>query len=234
MPILGAMQSASIRLMGQRPTVFFGASQNFEIEISDLVNEVAKDVVASADWQDLIAINAITGDGTTTEFDLPDDYDKMVVTTGVQDTSSWFWGYWAMTDINQFLYQESIGFQPYPGGWIIYGGKIRFVPAPPTDQNATFPYVSKNYARDAGTLETKPEFTSDTDEFLLPDRLLTLGLVWRWRENKKLDFTGDQEAFMKAISEYAAKDKGTRVYRRGSYTRIPGTYTAWPWALGGA
>lgn len=234
MPILAAMQSAAIRLMGQRPSVFFGASQNFEIEISDLVNEVAKDVVASADWQALIGIGVLTGDGSTTEFDLPADYEKMTVTAGVQDTTAWFWGYWAMTDINQFLYQESIGFQPYPGGWIIYGGKMRFVPAPPTDQNATFPYVSKNYARDAGTLETKPAFTSDGDEFLLPERLLTLGLVWRWRENKKLDFTGDQEAFMKAIGEYAAKDKGTRIYRRSGYMRLPGTYPAWPWALGPA
>lgn len=232
MPILAAMQSAAIRLMGQRPSVFFGASGKFEAEISDLVNEVARDVAASADWQALTVIGVLTGDGSTTEFDLPADYDRMLVSAEVQDTTAWFWGYRAMTDLNQFLYEGSIGFQPLPGGWIIYGGKMRFVPAPPSDQNATFPYISRNYARDAGTLATKAAFTSDTDEFLLPDRLLTLGLVWRWRENKKLDFTGDQEAFTKAISEYASKDKGTRIYRRTGYARIPGTYPAWPWPLG--
>lgn len=232
MTILAAMQSAAIRLMGQRPSVFFGSSQNFEIEISDLVNEVAKDICASHDWQALTQICTLQGDGTETEFDLPDDYDRMVVATGVQDTSSWFWGYAAFTDINAFLYQEAMGFQPFPGGWIIYGGRMRFAPAPTTEQNATFPYVSTNYARDTATLALKPAFTADTDDFLLPDRLLTLGLVWRWRENKKLDFSGDQEAFTKALGEYAARDKGSRVYRRTSYRRIPGTYPAWPWELG--
>lgn len=234
MAILAAMQSAAIRLMGQRPSVFFGSSQNFELEITDLVNEVARDVIASADWQALITVGTIEGDGTSTEFDLPDDYDKMTVSAEVQDTTAWFWGYGAVSDINAFIYREASGFQPYPGGWIIYGGKIRFAPAPAEGQNATFPYVSKNYARDSGTLQTKVAFTSDADEFLLPERLLTLGLVWRWRENKKLDFTGDQEAFMKAISEYASKDKGTRIFRRGGYRSIPGTHAAWPWQLGPA
>src|SRR3546814_5464552 len=57
-----------------------------------------------------------------------------------------------------------------------------------------------------------------SDTFLLPERLLTLGLVWRWRENKKLDATGDQEAFIKALDEYAAKDKGSRVIRSEEHT----------------
>src|SRR3546814_14852216 len=67
-----------------------------------------------------------------------------------------------------------------------------------------------------------------SDTFLLPERLLTLGLVWRWRENKKLDATGDQEAFIKALDEYAAKDKGSRVIRSRSRLRLPGTHIAWP------
>src|SRR3546814_14673647 len=72
-----------------------------------------------------------------------------------------------------------------------------------------------------------------SDTFLLPERLLTLGLVWRWRENKNLDATGDQEAFIKALDEYAAKDKGSRVIRSRSRLSLPGPHIDWPYELGG-
>lgn len=233
MAVLEAMQSAAIRLVGQRPTTFFGSSNQFETEITDLVNEVAQDVAKYQDWQALVRIGTVTGDGTTTEFPLPADYDRMLVDTEVADLSSWFWGYGTYFDISQFLYDEARGFTGFPGGWIIYGDRLRFSPAPTDGQTATFPYITKDWARAASTAP-KAAFTADDDTFLLAERLLTLGLVWRWRENKKLDASGDQEAFIKALDEYGAKDKGARVVRRNYYRAFPGTYTAWPWELGPA
>jgi hypothetical protein len=111
---------------------------------------------------------------------------------------------------------KAFGPMPTPGGWIVYDNAIHFYP-PPT-QLATYPYITKNWARDFSTAP-KSEFTDDRDEFLLPERLLTLGLIWRWRENKKLDAAGDQEAFIKALDEYGAKDGGSKVMRYGSSGR---------------
>lgn len=234
MAILTAMQSAAIRLMGQRPNAFFGASNNFELEIADLVNEVAEDIAASHDWQALISFHDITGDGEEADFDLPSDYQRMLLNSDMLDSAGWAWGYQRYGDINAFRYAQTHNFGASPGGWAIYGGQFHFQPAPADAAVASFPYISKNFARDAATAEGKPAFTIDSDEFLLPERLLSLGLIWRWRENKKLDSTGDQEAFAKAISEYASRDKGSRVFRRGSGLALRGTYPAWPWALGPA
>lgn len=231
MAILAAMQSATMRVMGQRPTAFFGGSGNLEAEMCDWVNEVAADVAKYQDWQALVRVGTITGDGTTAAFDLPDDYDRMLLNSSLADLSSWFWGYGAYTDINAFLFAEARDFQGFPGGWIIYGNQLRFSPAPADAQTATFPYITKDWAT-AFSTAPKAQFDSDTDNFLLPERLLTLGLVWRWRENKKLDAGGDQEAFIKALDEYAAKDGGSRIYRRSSRRGFPGTHPAWPWELG--
>lgn len=229
MTILSAMQSAAVRLVGQRPSTFFGASGNFEAEICDWVNEVGQDVAKYQDWQALVRTATVTGDGATTEFALPNDYDRMLQNASVADLTSWFWGFGAYSDINAFLYAQAQGFTGYPGGWIIYANKLRFAPAP--TQVATYPYITKNWAVDASTTP-KAAFTADGDTFVLPERLLTLGLVWRWRENKKLDASGDQEAFVKALDEYAAKDGGAKVYRRNSRSALPGTHLAWPYALG--
>lgn len=233
MAILAALQSAAIRLIGRKPATFYGAGAGmaFELEIADLVNEVAQDIAKYRDWQALIRLATVTGDGTTTEFDLPDDYDRQLQNAEIQQVDGWFWGFRHFGDINGFVSAEARGFQPYPGGWIIYGDKLRFSPVTPADQVATYPYITKNWAVSAGGT-VKAAFDSDTDTFALPERLLTLGLVWRWRENKRLDSTGDMEAFTKALDEYAAKDGGSRIIRRNSRRHFPGTYPAWPWELG--
>ncbi len=229
MTIYGAMLSAAIRLVGQRPSVFFGSSNVFEIEICDLVNEVARDILASHDWQGLTKIKTLTANGSTS-FPRPADYDRMALVADMQRPDFWMWGYYHASDINEFMEIQESGFQGVPGAWTMIGNEFSFFPAPSGD--AKFAYISKNYAIDAATLESKAEFDADTDQFVLPERLLTLGLVWRWREQKKLDFSGDQEAFMKAMSEESAKDKGSRVIRKGSRFRVPGSYPAWGGFLG--
>jgi hypothetical protein len=229
MTIYGAMLSAAIRLVGQRPSVFFGSTGVFEIEICDLINEVAKDILASHDWQGLTKIHGITADGTDS-FPKPDDYDRMALVADMQRPETWLWGYYHAADINEFMAWQDSGFQGFPGAWTLVGDRFTFSPIPSGE--AKFAYISNEYAIDNVSLTRRDVFEADTDGFVLPERLLTLGLVWRWREQKKLDFTGDQEAFAKALSEEAGKDKGSRVIRKGSRVRFRGTFPAWSGAIG--
>lgn len=233
MSILPALKSAALRLVGRQPSVFFGAAGQFEQEICDIANEVAADVAHYHDWQGLVRFATITGDGVAGEFDLPADYDRMLLTSRVHDVAGWAWGYRQYDDLNAYLAQEGRSFSPHPGGWVILGGKLRFSPTPAAGRQARFAYLSRDYAVDASTA-SKPAFDADSDSFLLPDRLLTLGIVWRWRENKKLDAAGDQEAFIKALDEYATKDGGARVFERRARRAFPGTHLAWPYELGPA
>jgi len=227
--LLDALQSAALRLIGRKPSQFIGVTSVFEMEMCDLVNEVAQDVAKYQDWQALVRVAEIVGDGSTEVFDLPPDYDRQLQNSAVQGNATWAWGYRRFTDINVFLFDQTRGFSGFPGGWIIYGDKVRFAPAP--SGSAVYPYITNAWAKSAD-MAAKQAFTADTDLFLLPERLLTLGLVWRWRENKKLDASGDQEAFIKALDEYAAKDKGARVYRSSARRSFPGTHLAWPYELG--
>lgn len=234
MAILQALQSAALRLTGSRPSVFFSSTEQLEAELVDLINEAARDICATQDWQALTAVKTFTGDGTEETFPIPSDYQRMLLDADMQDLNNWAWGYGHVTDINQFLYRKARGFEPYPGAWIMYGGQFHFSPAPPTGQTATFPYISKNYAIDNDGV-AKAEFTKDDDTFVIEggERLLTLWLVWRWRENKKMDSTGDQENFVKAISELGSKDAGSRIIRRNwSGLNRYNWVHAWPWELG--
>ena len=234
MSVLTALQSAAIRLIGRKPSVFFSSQNQFEMELVDLVNDAANDIMQYNDWQSLVGIANFTGDGTISSFDIPEGYDRMMLTAEVQDLNNWVWGYQHVPSVNDFIRIQARELGPYPGIWCIFDEKFNFYPAPPAGQLATFPYISKNYALASDTTTTKPAFTADDDTFRIRngESLLTLWIIWRWRENKKLDYTGDQENFTLAIDQLAAKDRGSRVYRsRSSYIR--GNFkTAWPYQLG--
>lgn len=234
MSVLAAMQAAAQRLVGYKPTTFFGSSETFENDLCDLVNEVATDAMEYRDWQALTRIYDLTGDGTTTAFPLPADYDRMLIDSEILDGPSWLFGFTHIADMNQFIFLRERGFQPTPGGWSIFGDMLNFVPTPSANQTATFPYITKNVVRISGgnVSNDKPSFTDDTDSFLLPERLLTLGLVWKFRQNKGLMREGDDTAYADALSFYGAKDGGSNVIRRSSRLRFGNIPLAWPWPLG--
>lgn len=232
MSALTALQNAAVRLIGGKPTTFFSSTATFEMEMTNLLNEVATDICKTADWQGLTKIHTITGDGATTAFDKPSDYDRMLLGQDMSDSASWFWNYTNVPDMTTWITIQNgfyLGATP-PGWWMLFGDQFQFAPAPADGSRAMFPYISNLIARDNNG-EPKSSFTTDSDTFVLDERLLTLGVIWKWRELKNLDFAGDQANFEKAFSEAATRDKGSRVIRKGA-PRFGNVPIAWPWELG--
>lgn len=230
MSIISALQSATIRLVGTRPTAFFSATRGIEAELSNLSNEVAADIVKAHDWRVLTKLYSMAGDGSATEFDLPDDYDRMAKKTNVWSTA-WQGMYFdRATDLDEWYYNQQFSNSGAPGWWIILGGKFNIYPAPANGSDAQFYYVSNNFGTDnAG--DPIAAFTQDDDNFVLPDRLLTLGLIWRWRAQKRLEYAEDMANYEKALSEFISEDKGSRVLREPS-SRGLNVRLAYPGNLG--
>jgi len=236
MTILSALQSAMVRLVGRRPNTIFSTTNQTELELADLATEVATDIMKSHEWQALTKIETIVGDGVATAFDKPSDYDRMCQGQAMHDGNSWFWNYTPAADLNEWLYLQSGGWEALnPGWWILLENQFQFYPAP--SGNAPYPYISKNFARSApasgtGIITPKAAFTADDDTFLLDDRLITLGVIWRYREQKGMGYAEDMATYEMALSQEQARDKGSRVIRRNSRNVPSGVSTGWPWPLG--
>jgi len=201
------------------------------MELADLANEVAKDIAKSHDWQALTKVATFTGDGTTTDFSPPSDYDRMMIRSDLLDTASFAWGYSRIRDVNEWLLLTQEGLEATPGSWIFFGNLFQFVPAPAASSTTKFPYISNGIVTPSSGKD-EIQFLRDDDAFKLPERLLTLGVIWRWREQKKLDAATEQAAFEKAFNEYAGRDKGSRILFEGP-ARFPATVTtAFPGTLG--
>lgn len=231
MTLLTAAQSAAIRLIGRKPTTFFSSTAPFELEITDLANEVARDVMKANDWRSITKLKQMTGDGTTVGFDLPSDYDRMLVKGEVHSASCTTWSFQPAPDLDFWRNLLNGLGSANPGFWIILEGQMQFQPVVASGETAQFYYISKNVVRDENSV-LKQTFTTDSDSFVFDERLLTLGLIWRWRAQKRLEYAEDMANYEKALAEIIGRDKGSRVISVGQPTWPGSVGMAYPFSLG--
>ena len=221
MTVLSAIQSASVRLNEPRPQFAFSDSTQYAVEVTELANETAVAIAKAADWRKLHKLYTFTGTGQTA-FPLPSDYDRMPLKASMFSTRSRL-PLVQVQSIDDWLQLQILPVVGYPGRWILTGGLIELLPTLMQGEEVKFYYITKNIVSG-----DKPRFTDDADEFMLSERLLTLGLIWRFRALKGLDYGEDLKNYDIALSEEAGRDKGSRTVAIGA-PRIPaGIELAYP------
>lgn len=235
MSFLTAAKSAVLRsnLKGGNPlSSFFSSTGRTEQEFCDLANEVVTEIIKAHDWRSLVKQHNMVGDGVTTAFDLPSDYDRMPKNADVGRMNWYTWGYVDAPDLN--FWNDLINglASPSPGYWIMLGGQMQFIPPVSANTTAEFYYISKAAVIDGDSGERKNEFSKDTDTFVLDEKLLTLGLIWKWRQMKRVDYSEDLRNYEIRIEQLSGEDKGARVIRMGKSAIDYNASYAYPRNLG--
>lgn len=228
MTVLTACQEAAVELSQDEPSALFSASagDKFARELRVQANKSAVAIMKAYDWQILTKRATITGDGADESFPLPPDYARMALKTNLASSASNI-DLVKVVDLDQWDYYHNHLGTAVPGYWIVLGGELQIFPAPATGVVHSYYYISKNVVSG-----NKPAFTADDDTFVLPERLLTLSIIWRWRASKRMEYAEDMANFNIAFGEETATDKGSRVLVAGRQ-RIPyGAQTAYPRPLG--
>ena len=96
-------------------------------------------------------------------------------------------------------------------------------------ETVTFMYVKNVFAKSAASVE-QDCFKADDDEFLLPDRLLRLGLIWQWRESKGLPYAEDMMTYEEVMAKEVRSERGSKVLVVGG-NKLRGYKTAYPHAI---
>lgn len=232
MTLLTACQNAAVELLGKKPVTIFSATDTFSLEMQTLANVVARDIAKSHDWQLLVSMYTITGDGVTSAFPLPPNYDRMLLDTNLYDKVNWAWGYFRIVRLDEWMLMKVRDWGLVnPGAWTMIGGNLEFLPAPQDTAQAQFLYI-KNEIVTAADGTPKATFTRDDDSFVLDEQLLTRALVWRWREMKRLDASTDEANFQKVFGDIAGREAGSQVIRTPSrWMPLRGRF-AYPYGLG--
>lgn len=222
MSVLSAAQSAAIRLSQTKPSSLFSATDTFAIEMGDLANEAALAIAKAHDWQALTKLATMQGDASTIAFNLPADYDRMLIKAKLHSKRYRTAVFRAARDLDEWLYLNDFLVTGTPGNWVILGGQMQIFPAMGTDETARFYYISNIISGN------KTAFSADGDPFALSERLLTLALIWRWRAMKRLEYAEDLQNYEIALSEEINRDKGSHIVTVGRERFKTGLEIAWP------
>ena len=108
----------------------------------------------------------------------------------------------------------------------IRGGDLLITPTPAAGLTFAFEYQTTNWILDVDGTTTKSAFTADTDTFLLPEKLLLLGLRWRWAAEKGLNYSELFQTYENQVKDMMGRDGGAdRLYADNEKMRLaPGIY----------
>jgi len=101
--------------------------------------------------------------------------------------------------------QKSLGVTAGFPRYRIMSNSLYLLPAPAAGETITFEY--QKFVVVAANNSLKEYFSVDTDTCLIPDRLLLLGLRWRWLETKGLPSASAGLQFSNALETILARER---------------------------
>lgn len=89
----------------------------------------------------------------------------------------------------------------------IISDAINFYPSPTAGQTCAFEYITRNWVT-TSTAGASSVWTNDADTPKINDQLIILGLIWRWKQAKKLDYAEDFAKYERRVTDAMSRDAG--------------------------
>lgn len=206
-----------------KPDALYGASTEDAAVLGELFNEVAETLMLAYTWQEIQGRHTITGDGSTTAWSLPSDFDRMDAKSKLY-SSNFAAPLQKISSLDKWIELDTLTAATVHPRWIIYGGQLHIKDALATGVTVEFPYIKNTPVLDADGITYQETFDADTDTFVLNDKLLRLGVIWHWREQNGLPYAEDLESFEVLKAKLITSNKGSETLAMGR-PRIPAGVT---------
>lgn len=205
MSLLTLTQAACDRIGLPRPSVVVGSSDTQVRQLFGLAQQEGIDLARRGPWQELIKEKTITATATETQSNaIPSDFERMIEGT--------FWNrtqdrrvVGPLTPQKWQMLQTGL-YSLVWDAFRIRGTEILMSPVPTANDSLAYEYVSKNWcANAAGTVE-RSAWAADDDAGLLDEELMTVGVVWRFRKAKGLDYSEEFRSYELLVARKLAND----------------------------
>lgn len=235
MSILSVVQDAAPKLGIARPTQLIADTGSTSLELQATLAEVAAMIRDRYDWEVFKSLGTFTGDGVVLVFNKPADYERMIVNGELWPSSSPFTPLTHITDSNLWLGMVTQSMISVVGAWTILGDQFQIrmggssVPLPLATTVSFYYITDKQFADNSGV--AKAAISADNDVFRLDERLLKLGLIYRWKEDKGRPFAADEARFEDALAIAIGNNKGPKILHLGARRSPIAADIAWPWPV---
>lgn len=207
MSLLTCVQDACDRIGLPRPTVVIGSSDTQIRQFLGLAQQEGKELARRGPWQELTKERTFTATATELQTGaIPTDFDRLVEGS--------FW--------NRSQDRRVVGpltpqrWQALQTGlyslvwdaFRIRGGDILMTPAPTAGDTLAFEYITTHWLTNADGSIHRSSWTADDDVGLLDEELMTLGITWRFRKAKGLDYSEEYRTYEQRVERKLSNDGG--------------------------
>lgn len=204
MSLLSIVQDAAIDLSQPVPDAVVSATDPAVRLMLRAAQEEGRSLAGRHSWQVLTTEHTFTTAAADEQTDsIPSDFDRLIIESMFnRDRNRRVWG---PLDSNQWQsYQASLVTRVDPA-YRIRGDIILITPTPAAGETVAYEYISKNWCQDSdGTAQATWE--SDSDTAKLNEAAMTLGVVWRWRKAKGLDFLAAEREYERIVGDLILRD----------------------------
>lgn len=233
--LLELVQDCADRIGLPRPSGVIGQTDAQTRMLLQLIQQEGREQARRHTWQALTFQKTFPSLAQESQTDaIPDDFDRMVPETFWNRTNQWMVSGPLTAQEYADIVARSV--QPVRQAFRIRGNAILMQPTPSAGETMAFEYVSKFWAGATGsTTPTLTGFSADSDIAYLDDELMRLGLVWRFKRARGLDYGEDFNAYERLLAQLSGRDGSRRILDMGKtqYTRVPRPPVApdWSWNL---
>lgn len=206
-PIAEYMNAAAIECAVPRPAGWVAATGTNETVLKAFLQDTTREVIRRNDWKQLTTSFDLVGSGAES-FSLPTDFLRLA--TG-----------------DNAVYENAPNERPCvpvhrDGDWVelksrnwsgvqrffrLRGNEIDFFQPVPTGGIVTLSYTSRNWTTKADGTTPSDAWSADTDVSLLPGHILQLGVVWRFRRHKGLQYLDRKVEYEAELARAIADDR---------------------------
>lgn len=224
MSLLTMIQDA-VLLLGiadTKPSTAISTTDTTYTQLVALLQEEGDELARTQNWRFLKTAGTITGDGATTLWSLPSDFERLI-----PDDAFWSTRYPAVplggpvTDA-EMLALKALPVTPVRPLWRFFGTQLEIWPALAAAEVVNYTYFSNAWIVSSAVNVTR--WVTDADTARLPENILTLGLKWRWRKAKGFDFSMDFAAYKAERDRQAGQSGGARTISLATSLRPDGIW----------
>lgn len=217
MSILSIVQAAAIRCgITPFPT---SAVSNTDQNIQQLVifaQDAGRELMERANWVNLDTAGTVTGDGISTLFLLPQDWDRFSPSDksprGALVSNKFpLWpleGPINTEDLNLLKALPASTLRPV---WRIIGGALEIWPALALGEIVTFNYYSSFWIMNAPRTVSRATWQADDDFGLINEDTTMKGSLWRWKASKGLQYAEEFRSYEQSLARNANQQMTERV-----------------------
>jgi len=208
MTCLSIVQRVCKRVGLDSPSSAVGSSERQILQILELSNEAGQELSRRYPWQALLGVASYTTVATETQGavqTIAPGLDYIINDTiwnrtlrrpvfGPKNPQNW-------------EQQKAFAINGPWSGYRIIGGELAMYPIPTAGQDCYFEYISKNWIT-TSTASTASSWTNDDDTAKLDENLIILDTIWRWKQQRGLDYAEDFAKSERLHQDLANRDGG--------------------------